>query len=534
MNGQLFAAAVNTGVPAMLAQPLVPASASSSSSVNLAGRSPRRRSSRAVGSTPTAFINFFKQNFGSGILALPRAFVWAGLYGGTAAFLLVVVLCIYSQLLLVESFGVVRGRARRSLDDDEEDDDDDTLPGIGRAAFGRRAGVAIGVLVVVLQGCFCVGWFIAAADQVMAIAPLSALLKRDQWLLGVFMPFVAALSCVPFVHKLWPLSAFGLATYSVGVIGVTLAVIIGEVAKGTAPVPPVTPVVWRTLPLFIGSASYSLEGILMVMPIVASMRRPEHAAYVVAGGDTCYGLIALVFSSAAYVFGFGSCGGDVVECIPPGPATTVVRIALAITLLTGLPIYLFPISDAINSWVARAARRPTPAAPMACAPGGTTLAAPPADHTGDDEQALAAARRRDWLAFVQVSVVRILIVVACASLAAYCTNFARFSSIVGSVLTSVVGFVIPPAIHAQLCLRRKPGPEPVAPARGADARERSGGASFARALSAAGLDENCAFALAKDAMLVVFGASVCVMGLLTRHDFPHPPAPSPNTTVLFE
>jgi hypothetical protein len=70
--------------------------------------------------------------------------------------------------------------------------------------------------------------------------------------------------------------------YLVGVMGLTYVNGIKQLHENGAP--PYKSVVWDTLPLFMGTAMYSLEGILMGLPVAASLRDESQAYNVISLG----------------------------------------------------------------------------------------------------------------------------------------------------------------------------------------------------------------------------------------------------------
>ena len=272
-----------------------------------------KKETGASGSTCGGFINFFKQMFGAGVLALPHAFTWAGLGGGILGYIVVLVCCCYSQVLLVICLAKANKKqeAARELDSlDREaaggaagtNSSSDAFPDSSSASWpepepnsssasssasstkpigtyvelagfvlGAKSGVAVGWLVIVLEMCFCAGWVIVACQNIGAQTGLD-----HSYLAWVLFPIVALLCCIPFLSDLWPLSFVGLAVYLGGVMG-TLYYHIGIEAAAGRMHPELRGAAfkWSTLPSFIGTAVYGLEAVLMVIPVTASLRYPE-------------------------------------------------------------------------------------------------------------------------------------------------------------------------------------------------------------------------------------------------------------------
>eukprot|EP00750_Incisomonas_marina_P028477 INCI6736.1.p1 GENE.INCI6736.1~~INCI6736.1.p1 ORF type:complete len:371 (+),score=50.83 INCI6736.1:193-1305(+) len=318
-----------------------------------------RPAKRATGgSTPGAFLNFVKQMFGAGVLALPHAFTWSGLVGGLGLLGLVLGVCCYSQVLLVKCLHEAQARQQRQIEqaqkvavgashhhgnvDGSAVQWAPTLPApiegyadLVRFAIGPRAGAFAGALVVLLELMFCSGWVIVACQSINTETGASHV-----WVAWVLFPLIAALCLIPSLHRLWPLSFVGLLVYTGGVMGTIYYHIGTEASAGKLPPPQFEWVVWSSMPRFIGTAAYGLEAILMVIPVARSLRHPAHAANIVGWGTATYAVFTTVFGVVAYLYGFGSCnapgnGTMVTECLPSGIVSSIVRWALASTLVIG-------------------------------------------------------------------------------------------------------------------------------------------------------------------------------------------------------
>jgi hypothetical protein len=63
-----------------------------------------------------------------------------------------------------------------------------------------------------------------------------------------------------------------------------------------------------------------------------------------------------------YIYGFGACdappgnGTSVTQCLPAGVVSSVVRWALAVTLVLGYPVILFPVHTTLEGWWLRGGR----------------------------------------------------------------------------------------------------------------------------------------------------------------------------------
>jgi hypothetical protein len=309
---------------------------------------------RAQGKTFFALANFFKQLFGAGILALPRAFASAGLVSGITIFSGVLVLCACSLVLLVHVKQTVRARLHSILESrggrgsaaEEEaaaeavEAEIGTYPALARFLCGRWAWPLVAFAVCVLELAFCAGWVIVASGCIATVGEQSSLKSSaagaflaTQWhVVAIMFPILCGLSLIRFLRDMWWLSVSGFFVYLFGVIGVVLFNIVaatplsggggGALANGTSGSGTVGPasvpiVAWD--PRFAGTALYALEAILMALPMERSLRAPEHAPRIIVGSLTAYAAIAVGFAAVAALFGYGSCstngGALVTDCM---------------------------------------------------------------------------------------------------------------------------------------------------------------------------------------------------------------------------
>ena len=442
------------------------------------------------GPTRNAFFNFTKQMFGAGILALPHAFKQSGLMLGIAVYVLATLLCSDSMVLLCRVKQEARRRLLAERDDEcadtgassptnDDDDDDpssssslahlDTYCGLAKHVFSRRCPpraarrvyACVAALVVVTELCFCSGWVIVASDNIAVVAASQGHPVARARVAFALFPVIAALACIPFLKDLWGLSVFGLVVYCGGVMGLVYGYLGHSSAHGRLPPPsyPVRDAVWPTLPFFFGQALYSLEAILMALPIEGSMRSPRKVGRVIWGGMAIYGSLAGAFGAIAYAFGLGACDVDgggalVTDCLPRRPGhryyalTVGVRLALAATMVLGYPCILYPISEILEeNFLPGLARGEAAAEEQAAV----------ARRTKESRQGPSSSswcRPRSWKRPSRVALQRSAlrtgeVLVTCVVAASF-TNFAVFSSLVGALFVALAGFVLPPVLHVAL------------------------------------------------------------------------------------
>lgn len=407
------------------------------------------------GSTRAAFWNFFKSMFGAGILALPHAFADAGLVAGGIAYSIAVVSCIESMLLTLRC----KAEAVRQLGKSETEVR--TYPQLAECALGKMGYWAVTVLVVLLEGAFCVGWVIIAANNISQNAALWGFpVTRGQVAACLFL-IIGGLSCIQWLSELYICSVFGFVVYFCGVIGVSYGYIAASSAvPGSAAVELVR---WHTLPRFFGTAIYGLEAILMALPIQGSMDKQDEAPWVIRWGIAVYAVQAGVFGAVCYSFGLAHCGPDgngiITDCFPDGWIASSVQLALAASMVVGYPVILYPVTEIVEGYLLGAevgaakaeglhidseyrnsARDGGYARMPVMAEDGTAVAVEEAS------KAEAVGRWRGW----QRCGIRLVEVGLSCLLASQCDNFDAFANVVGSIFIPVIGFITPPVLHVSL------------------------------------------------------------------------------------
>ena len=279
-----------------------------------------------------------------------------------------------------------------------------TYRGVGAFAFGPVGKWAVIVAVVALQLCFSTGYVIVAASTFESYLPK---LNRAIVLFAILMPICGALAMIRWIRDLTFVSVFGTLVYVAGVIGVTFYLGLPVVFAPNAP-DHTQPVVWSSLPLFVGTALYSIEGINGVLPIEGAMERPRRAPTAMLVATMGYVGIAAVFATVAYAAGFGSY--DVItHAFPAGTTRAIIEWALVVSLILTYPLQLYPATETL------------------------------------EEQFLDPKGR----AYKRV-LLRLGLVLTTIAMAYFMRNFSLFSGLVGSLFLSFSGFIVPSLAYLRI------------------------------------------------------------------------------------
>ncbi|XP_064608550.1 neutral amino acid uniporter 4-like [Liolophura sinensis] len=220
-----------------------------------------------------SLMHLLKGNIGTGILAMPVAFLSSGLWTGFAGVLIIGIIAVHCMHMLVDcSHNLCRRKGIQSLD----------YGNVSEAAFDRGperlrklavpSRIMINIFLAITQFGFCMVYIVFVSDNIKQVIHAFHSDDPDHRLYMV----IIALVLIPyvFIKELSSLSIFsGFANILmfVGLIIVFQYILQDLPDTGSRPVFNST----ATLPLFFGTAVYAFEGIGVVLPIENKMIHPE-------------------------------------------------------------------------------------------------------------------------------------------------------------------------------------------------------------------------------------------------------------------
>lgn len=401
---------------------------------------PRRKGSSVGGAA-----NFLKSMMGAGLLSLPRAFGHSGLALGAISYFIIALLCTYTLLILIQAKRKVNTistsySSHKSLTQDVPV----RAPVVSyselcEAAFGIFGKHFVSFSVVVLNVAFCGGFVIVIASNMNTIAPH---IFRRFLLVSCLFPVLTLFSWIRWIRQLWMLSIFGALVYLIGVVGFTF---INGVQEDSFI--DVEFFKWSSWPLFAGTAVYSLEGVTLVLPIESSLKHKSDGYAVIYLPMMIYFAVVCSYSGFGYAVGYGSCE-IVTNCMPPSITTTIIKLALSLSLTLTHPLTLFPASEILEhamEW-------------DVVDPATTALLLDQTEHDiGLPQSRLHTCTKVLTSNTTKQRILRTALVLITCFIGYFLPSFSLFSDLIGSCLLSLVGFVVPPLIHVKLvvlpCLR---------------------------------------------------------------------------------
>lgn len=219
-------------------------------------------------------IHLLKGSLGSGILAMPLAFVNAGLGFGLFATFAIGLICTYCVHILVKSAHELCKRTR--------------VPSLGfaevaEAAFlagpqflhkwSRFAKAMINLFLVIdLLGCCCV-YIVFVSKNVKQVVDFYSDSEIDlRFYMAMLLPFLLLMNLIRNLKYLAPFSMIANILIASG-MGITFYYIFSDLPDINSR-PHFVEI--TKLPMFFGTAIFALEGIGVVMPLENNMKTPTH------------------------------------------------------------------------------------------------------------------------------------------------------------------------------------------------------------------------------------------------------------------
>ncbi|KAH9396115.1 hypothetical protein TYRP_019862, partial [Tyrophagus putrescentiae] len=220
-------------------------------------------------------MHILKGNVGTGILAMPNAFMNAGLYVGLATLPLFAFLCTHCMHILTRSNRLLNRRLGCGML--EYQDVMEHCLTIGPRPirpYSRLAGRAVNLFLLITQFGFCCVYslFVAQNLHKFLTEVVSKSLDYDpRTYLLMLLPLFILLSFIRGLKHLAFASSVAnfLQTFGLGIVMINLVQDLPPTSS-RAPYGSI-----RTFPLYMGTAIYAFEGIALVLPLQKEMSEPE-------------------------------------------------------------------------------------------------------------------------------------------------------------------------------------------------------------------------------------------------------------------
>ncbi|KAI7905038.1 transmembrane amino acid transporter protein-domain-containing protein [Cokeromyces recurvatus] len=282
-----------------------------------------------------AMFMFLKAFIGSGVLFLPKAFQNGGLALSIVLMVVIAVICLFAFLRLVNTQKIIGG----------------SYGDIGGVLYGQIVRFIVLFFICISQIGFVCSYFIFVSGNLVNVVDVLSnctahiAQKYYIWMpLIILIPFalvrhIAKLSFTAVIADI--LILFGL----VCIIYFTAARL-----KDFGIGPNVAAVNPRDFALMIGTATFSFEGIGLIIPIVESMERPEKFPFVLTLGMIIVCVIYILIGTLSYLAYGDTTQSAVIYNFPSANRLTItVQLLYSLAICLTAPLMLFPALKIIEN-----------------------------------------------------------------------------------------------------------------------------------------------------------------------------------------
>ncbi|KAG2201969.1 hypothetical protein INT47_000508 [Mucor saturninus] len=282
-----------------------------------------------------AMFMFLKAFIGSGVLFLPKAFQNGGLALSIVLMIVIALICLFAFLRLVSTQHVIGG----------------SYGDMGGLLYGKATRYIVLFFIVISQIGFVCSYFIFVSGNLVSVVDvLSNCTAGIEQKYYVWMPLVILipLSLIRHIAKLSFTAIIADLFILFGLVCIIYFTAVELSVNGVGPnVAAVNPV---SFGMMIGTATFSFEGIGLIIPIVESMERPEKFPFVLCLGMLIVCVIYILIGSISYLAYGDAIQSAVIYNFPPANKLTIsVELLYSLAICLTAPLMLFPALKIIEN-----------------------------------------------------------------------------------------------------------------------------------------------------------------------------------------
>ncbi|KAI7685505.1 hypothetical protein SSS_02266 [Sarcoptes scabiei] len=364
-------------------------------------------------------MHILKGNIGTGILAMPNAFMNAGLYLGLAILPILCILCTHSMHILVRANRIIASRLGHGMLEYEEVAANAILLGPNcLRKYSRSVAQLVKIFLLITQFGFCCVYSLFVAENVSQfvhqLAPKEFHFSSIVFL-GLLLPLFILLS---FVKSLRHLSLASSVANLLQTLG--LLIVLYNLVQNLPDPSLVHPIgSLSKFPLFLGTAIYAFEGIGLVLPLQKEMREPKSLGGYVGVLNTSMTIVACLNIAIGF-FGYLKFGeavsGSITLNLPAEPLYQSCKMMFATAIFLSYAIQYYVPFNIVWPWFR---------------------------HRFQLKEGLDRTNRIEY-------VFRAILVIFTVALAAAIPKLDLFISLVGAISSSGLALILPPLID--LCV----------------------------------------------------------------------------------
>ncbi|KAI8371649.1 transmembrane amino acid transporter protein-domain-containing protein [Radiomyces spectabilis] len=275
-----------------------------------------------------AMFMFLKAFLGSGVLFLPKAFDNGGLALSIVLMVVIAVICLFAFLQLVKAQQVVGG----------------SYGDVGGVLYGSILRYIVLFFITISQIGFVCSYLIFISGNLVNVADVlshhRATIEEKYY---IWMPLVIIIPMALIRH---------IARLSLAAIVADIFILFGLISiiyftsydlHNYGIGPGIAAVNSASFGMMIGTATFSFEGIGLVIPIVESMERPERYKFVITVGMLIVAVIYILIGTLSYLAYGKNIQAAVIYNFPAEHGLTIaVDLLYSVAIILTAPLMLFP------------------------------------------------------------------------------------------------------------------------------------------------------------------------------------------------
>ncbi|KAH9497816.1 hypothetical protein DERF_013772 [Dermatophagoides farinae] len=301
-------------------------------------------------------MHIMKANIGTGILAMPTAFMNAGLYVGLISLPLLCILCTHCMHILVRANNILSTRlGTGKLEYQDVASNAFTIGPRPLRPFAHWAARIVNLFLLITQFGFCCVYSLFVAENISQF--FNELTPKEYHFppltfLAFFLPLFILLSFVKSLKHLSLASSMANLLQTVG-----LFIVMINLVQDLPSPDQVTQVgSIATYPLFLGTAVYAFEGIGLILPLQKEMKTPESLQGYVGVLNKSMVLVASINLAIGF-FGYLKFGdnvkGSITLNLPAEPLYQSCKVIFACAIFLSYAIQFYVPVTIIWPWVCR-------------------------------------------------------------------------------------------------------------------------------------------------------------------------------------
>nr|XP_053654392.1 proton-coupled amino acid transporter-like protein pathetic isoform X2 [Cherax quadricarinatus] len=291
-------------------------------------------------------LHMMKGNVGSGVLAMPQAFMNAGLWVGLAGVPIMGLICVHCMHILVRSSKELCRRSMvENLSYEETAEMAFKMGPAGCRRCHRAVFYIINVFLVITQLGFCCVYFVFIPqniqEAVKCMTPAGTNISIYGYMGMVVVPLLL-ISYIPNIKYLVPVSMVAGAVQMTG-ITICLYYMLRDLPHVHEDLPAFAG--WASLPLYFSSSIFAFQGIGLVLPLENKMKTPREFGGLTGVLNTAMMLVVCLYASVGF-FGYLQYGstvqGSITLNLPASdPLAQTVKLLMAIALYMTYPLQMY-------------------------------------------------------------------------------------------------------------------------------------------------------------------------------------------------